>query len=203
MTRVEWPPGFDRTPPGDRSRNRSFDVSLSQAFDDLEAELRRLGVDDYRYSFDAQQRQRDNRPYARANPDDPSFVLRWTMDAAQYAIGCDAYTRLRDNVRTVGLYVREKRKMEGRPVATGESEFANARLPPGDEDALAMDDGSRRQPPHEVLGVAPDADPGVVKAAARELKKQHHPDAGGDVEAFKQVVTAEEALLDRQEGGRA
>ena len=64
----------------------------------------------------------------------------------------------------------------------GESEFANARLPPGDPERDAV--------------VAPDAPENVVKAAARELKKEHHPDTGGDEARFKQVVTAEEAMLD-------
>lgn len=48
------------------------------------------------------------------------------MDGEQYAGACDRFSRLRDNVRTVGLYVRKKRKMEQRPVVTGESELANA-----------------------------------------------------------------------------
>lgn len=108
MSSVEWPPNFDRRSSSERTRNNNYDVTLARAFDDLEAELERLGVDDYRYSFDARERKRDGRPYSRANPDDPSFVLRWSMGGDQYAVACDAYTRLRDNVRTVGLYVREE-----------------------------------------------------------------------------------------------
>lgn len=199
--RVEWPAGFDVTPPSERSKNRSYDVSLSKAFSDLEAELDRLGVGDYRYGFDADQRKTDNRPYARASPDDPSFVLRWRMDGEQYAVACDRYLRLRDNVRTVGHYIREKRKMESRPVATGESEFANARLPPGDGDSSRDGDvvaapPADRPDPCEVLGVARDAPVEVVAAAARELKKQQHPDNGGSTESFQQVVAAEQELLE-------
>jgi hypothetical protein len=55
-----------------------------------------------------------------------------------------------------------------------------------------------RQPPHEILGVAKDADEEVVKAAARQLKKKYHPDgAEPDQERFQAVVRAEEDLLDR------
>ena len=136
----------------------------------------------------------DQRPYSRANLDDPGFVLRWTMDGDQYAVACDRYSRLRDNVQTVGLYLRQKRKMEQRPDETGESEFANARLPPGDESAEPV---VARPPPHEILEVAPDADPAVVKAAARQKLKQHHPDRGGDQEQFREVQRAREDLLDR------
>lgn len=196
MSRIDWPAGFDRHDESERTRNNSFEVSLSKAFDDLEAELDRLGVDEYRYEFDADQRKTDNRPYARASPDDPSFVLRWTMDGEQYAVACDRYSRLRDNVRTVGHYIREKRKMESRPVATGESEFANARLPPGDDERDKIVARPPDEDPHEVLGVAPDAPEGVIKAAARELKKENHPDNGGSTAEFQRVVEAEEELLE-------
>jgi DnaJ-domain-containing protein 1 len=189
---LDWPHGFDRTPAGERERNNSFDVSLSKAFDDLEAELDRLGVDEHRYEFDARQRKRDQRPYARANPDDPSFVLRWTMDNNQYAVACDTYSRLRDNVRTVGLYIREKRKMESRPVATGESEFANARLPSGDEsDAVVA-----QEPPHAILNVSRDADPDEIREAFRKRVQRVHPDHDGSEEEFRRAKNAKEAMLD-------
>jgi DnaJ-domain-containing protein 1 len=192
---LDWPRRFERTSPGDRGRNNSFDVTLSKAFSDLETELDRLGVEDdgYRYSLDARQRNTDQRPYQRANPDDPGFVLRWRMDGADYAVACDRYSRLRDNVRTVGLYLREKRKMEQRPVVTGESEFANARLPSGDDETEAV---VARQPPHEVLGVEPDAPEAAVKGAYRGLLKERHPDHGGSQEDFERLQEAKEAMLD-------
>jgi DnaJ-domain-containing protein 1 len=85
--------------------------------------------------------------------------------------------------------------MADRPVTTGQSEFATARLPSGNEDAIVADSGDPRQP-HEVLGVDPDAPPEVVKGAARQLMKKHHPDQGGDVAEYKAVVRAQEAMLD-------
>jgi len=193
---LDWPAGFDRTEPSERTRNRKFDVTLAQAFDDIETELDRLGADEFRYSFDARQRKSDQRPYSRANPDDPGFALRWTMDEEQYAVACDYYTKLRDNVRTVGLYLREKRKQEARPVETGESEFANARLPPADQEDVVVAAAGEQEAPHEILDVAPDAAPEIVKAAARSLKKKHHPDNGGDTSQFRRIIDAEEAMLD-------
>jgi len=195
MSRLDWPPGFERVPSVEREPNRNYEVSLSTALDELEAELDRLGVEEVRLSTAAPQRQRDNRPYANASPDDPGAVVRWMMDGEQYAVACDAYSRLRDNVRTIGLYVREKRKMEQRPVETGESEFANARLPSGEQESVVVaGDGSGRSP-HEILGVAADAPDETVRGAARQLKRKHHPDRGGDRERFKAVVAAEKAML--------
>jgi len=122
-------------------------------------------------------------------------VLRWSMDGEQYAVACDAYTRLRDNVRTVGHYLNEKRKMENRPVATGESEFANARLPPGEQDDVVVADAGDDREPHEILGVAPDASNAVVKGAYRELLKERHPDHGGSQSEFQKLRAAKDAML--------
>ncbi len=195
---VDWPPQFDRTPTSERERTSKFSVTFQQALDDIERELLdRVGADDWRVSTAAPHRKRDGRPYADARPDDSAVVVRWSMGGEQFAVACDQYTDWRDNARAIGLYIREKRKMSDRPVTTGQSEFATARLPSGSEDALVTTaaDGSKEEP-HEVLGVAPDAPETVVEAAARRLRKEHHPDQGGSVEHFKRVNEAEEAMLD-------
>ncbi len=191
---LDWPPGFDRTPPGDRERNNRFDTGLRQSIDDLADELDRVGVDQWRLSTDAEhQKQNPRYPYADASPDDPGAVVRWTMNDQQYAAACDAYTRLRDNIRSLYLYIREKRKMNQRPVTTGESEFANARLPSGnDGDVVAT-----RPPAHEILGVARDADPEEVREAFRQQVQTVHPDHGGSQTAFELVKTARDQLLER------
>ncbi len=186
----------DRTPPRRRERTRKFEVTLAQSIDDIETELEgRVDVDDWRFSTAAPHRKKDGRPYADANPDDPGAVVRWTKDGNQYPVACDQYTKLRDNVRVIGLYVREKRKMDNRPVKTGQSEFATARLPPGDEDVDAIAVEPTREP-HEVLSVAEDAPEAVVKGAARQLKKEKHPDRGGSSEELQRVLKAEGEMLE-------
>jgi hypothetical protein len=197
MPSLDWPTGFERTDDADREPNNRIKVSLAQAFDGVEQELARLGVDEgsYRYDFDAPQRKTDQRPYSRANPDDPGFVLRWKMDAANYAVACDAYSRLRDNVRAIGLYLREKRKMEQRPVETGESEFANARLPPAGEDQAVVA-AEAATPAHQILGVDPDASDEEVQEAARERLLEAHPDHGGSAAELAEIRNAREAMLD-------
>jgi len=78
-----------------------------------------------------------------------------------------------------------------RPVKTGDAEFAAARLPSGDEDAVVA-----REPPHEVLGVHPDAPDSVVEAAFRaEVKKAHPDQESGSREQFERVRNAKEAML--------
>jgi len=196
---IDWPNHLERTDAQDRKRGKSkFNVTQSKAFSHLETQLDRLGVDKWAYDFDAPKRQKDGRPYSRRSPDDPGFVLRWEINGIDYAAACDAYDDLRANVRAIGLWFKEKRMMEGRPVATAEDEFANAALPPGnEEEAIVVPAGDEKEP-HEILGVSPDADPVVVKGAKRQLQAKHHPDSGSepDEQKFKQVVEAAEAMVD-------
>ncbi len=51
--------------------------------------------------------------------------------------------------------------MEQRPVVTGESECANARLPPAEDEAIVAE-----VPPRAVLDVEPDADDKTIRTAA-------------------------------------
>ncbi|MFC4449807.1 J domain-containing protein [Halorussus aquaticus] len=192
MSELDWPTGFARTESQNRERNNRFEASLRDSIDDLESELERLDVDDWRLSTDARHQKRNPKyPYADASPDDPSAVVRWTMDGDQFAVACDAYSRLRDNVRTLYLYIREKRKMEQRPVVTGESEFANARLPSGDDGHAVV----AQEPPHEILGVERGADADEVREAFRREVQTVHPDHGGSEAEFRRVKDAREAML--------
>jgi DnaJ-class molecular chaperone len=107
------------------------------------------------------------------------------MDGEQFAVACDHYMDWRDNARSIALYIKEKRKMSDRPVTTGQSEFATARLP-----------STVAEPPaHAVLGVDRDATDEEIKQAFRKQAKETHADQGGDTEAFKRVKRAKEAML--------
>ncbi len=124
------------------------------------------------------------------------------MEGDQFAIACDTWTDVRSNTREIGLYVREKRKMENRPVTTGQSEFATARLPPADEDAIAAPAASSEdvlnKEPHEILEVTPDAPGEVVRAAfkAQVRNLNGHPNTDGSSAGFQRLKRAREAILD-------
>lgn len=196
---VDWPHWADRHDPRERERTSKYSVTLHQAISDLEDDLlERVGADDWRLSTAAPHRKSDGLPYANSNPDDPAVAVRWTNDGEQYCVACDRYTDVRDNVRTIGLYVAEKRKMSDRPVETGQDEFATARLPPAEGEPgpdLVVAEAPDREP-HEVLGVDPDAPEPVVRGAFRELTKAAHGD-GGDDDAYdvQELKQARDALL--------
>lgn len=190
MSRLDWPDGFERTPASEREPNHNFEATLGQTTSDLETELDRLDPERWRVSIGNQHTKSNGLPLHNANPDDPGFALYWRKDGEQFAVACDAYSRLRDNVREVYLWVHETRLRGNREVETGETEFAAARLPSGDDDAITTP-----VPPAEVLDVSPNASPEEVREAYRERVKEVHPDQGGSEEEFHRVERAKEKLL--------
>lgn len=194
MSSLDWPPEFERTSVHERERNNSYQASLGQTTKEIATEMDRLDPTNWRASTASggSHVKSSGLPKHSANPDDPGFVLRWSMDGEQFAVACDAFTRLRDNARTVYLWVHETRMRGQRPVTTGESEFAAARLPAGDDVVEVTAE------PHEILGVPSDASPEEINDAFRERVKQTHPDReGGSQEAFDRVQRARKAMLGR------
>ncbi|WP_324662398.1 J domain-containing protein [Haloarcula sediminis] len=190
MTAIDWPAGFDRTPPARREPNRSFEASLADTTEAIATEMARLDPDDWRASIGNSHTKSNTLPQYNANPEDPGFVLRWSKNGQQFAVACDAYTRLRDNAREVYLWVHETRMRGNRAVETGESEFAAARLPNSDDDAVVA-----AEPAHKVLGLDPDPSEADVRAAYQSAVKDAHPDHGGSPEELRAVRRAKEVLL--------
>ena len=190
---LNWPAEFERTDPSDReSYPGGFRVTRSTAFQNVLDELRTWdGVTDVQLDSGAEHQKRNpNKPYANASFDDPGVVVRFTKEGEEMAAACDRWDNPRDNAQDLYHYLHETRMQEQRGTVTAESEYEKLRLPSGDGDAIATGPA-----PHEVLEVAPDAGEDVVEAAARRRKAQTHPDQGGDEEAYKRVVEAEEAML--------
>lgn len=207
---IDWPDRFERTDPSDRTRNNSYQATLGSTTQDLATEMDRLDPDEWRASTASggAYTKSNGLPKAKANPSDPGFVVYWTKDGEQFAVACDDSPRLRDNVRTVYLWIHETRLRGNRPVVTGESEFATARLPPGDVDdddrvatgeaivangAVEMDVDEAA----DLLGVSPDSPDRVVSTAFQEKIKQDHPDAGGDGDVSR-LKEARDVLVDER-----
>jgi len=137
---IDWPAGFERTDEYHRLSGSKFQASLADTTSEIAAEMDRMGVDEWHASTGScgAYTKSNGLPKHNANPDDPGFVLRWSKDGEQFAVACDKYRRLRDNCRSVYLWVHETRMRSNRPVQTGEDEFAAARLPSGEDDAVAV-----------------------------------------------------------------
>ena len=189
---LAWPALRPRTP-GHRRRSAGFALSLEQSQRELLRELRLLNARDVVVSTNVAVR-RDGLFYASGpEPTDPGVAVYFDrfvpagcglVQRRSFVIACDSYTRLRWNVRAVGVTIEALRAI-ARHGATEmlEQAFTGfAALPPA---------GPRHW--SDVLGVPRSASPEVVRAEFRHLVKQHHPDAGGDAERFREVSAAFEA----------
>jgi len=134
--------------------------------------------------------RRDGLPRSGYEPDDPGVAVYWTClkingRSQEYAIACDVWDRVRDNLHAVELSVGALRGL----ARWGASEIVRraftgfAALPP------APDDGWWR----EVLDVRSDATLEQCEAAYRAEAHNAHPDRCGTDEAMKQLNAAIEA----------
>lgn len=197
MSNLDWPTDFERTPMGKReSYPHGFRVSRSDAFDNILAELRKLGARNVQLDTGAEHQQRNpNKPYANSEFDDPSVVVRFERDGQQYAIPCDRWDNPRDNGQAIARYIDAKRAIERYGVSTIESEFSTQALPSGEEDEDVVVAGAGRSA-HEILGVSENAPEATVRGAYRELLKKRHPDHGGSTAEFRRLLVAKETLLE-------
>ncbi len=180
MSLLHWPDEIERTPKHERDDCTKFSTSLRKTRSQLKTEMERLGVDEWRIEE------------VGGGSGDPGVVLRWIDDGVDYAAACDRHKTKTANLREVYLWVNETRMREQREVQTAEDAFAAARLPSGDEEAGVV---VGEEPPHEILGVDPDADTKEIKRAYRDRAGDVHPDRGGSEEEFKQVKSAKEQML--------
>lgn len=180
-TLLNWPEEFDRTPEHRRESTSKFSVGYQRTRKELRREFDRMGVDSWRLD-DVQSR------------DEPGIVVRWEQDGVQYAVACDQYTSKKDNIREIYLWINETRMRSDRPVETGQDDFAAAKLPPGGEtgtgETIVAD-----EPPHEILGVDPDATVNEIRTAYREKLKHAHPDSGGSGEELQRLREAKDRML--------
>lgn len=193
----QWPAGVERTPERERRPYPGgFEVSRQQAFDSIIEELEKYDA----VNVDVQTagpmlKDQPHRPYASFDGDDPTVVVYFDREGRGYVVPCDKWDSLRDNARAIALYLKSKRAIERYGVGTMNSELSTQALPSGDEDVLVAGDGRSRIDPYEWLGVSPEADPSIVKAAIRQMKGKHHPDNENNPKEYRRAQRVEEELF--------
>lgn len=194
---LHWPLGQKRTPPILRKDARFGNTSIGAQVDELANEMRNLGCRSWLISSNLRMRN-DGLPFSQQRmPDDSGIAVYFKMSGKDHVLACDRWHRPEHNLRAIVLHIAALRGQDRWGVGTLEQAFAGyAALPPA-ASAPAKREWS------EVLGVQWDDESVHVKARYRALVKQHHPDAGGDVAAFKEVQAAWEeycGILERAGG---
>jgi len=107
------------------------------------------------------------------------------------SLKCDRFYDVETNLRAIYLVLEPTRLAAQRGILQELAAAAVALLPAGNP----------KRPPHEVLGIAENADIDIAEAVHRTLAKRHHPDVGGSNEKMQEINDAlEEFKLARSTG---
>lgn len=179
---LTWATIYPRTPQHKREAAR-FEVGFSVARDDLLNELRLLGAKNLVMSSNVPLRE-DGLPYAKyKEPDDPGVAVYFQIKDKNYALCCDRWLKVKDNLRAIGLHIAAMRGMERWGVGSLEQAFMGYQaLPPQANEKKWWD----------VLSVSPRASDDEVREAYRKLARQHHPDYGGSPDKMAAINAAYE-----------
>jgi DnaJ-domain-containing protein 1 len=175
---LTWATIYPRTPQHKRETAR-FEVSFSTARDDLLNELRLIGAKNLVISSNVPLRQ-DGLPYAKyKEPDDSGIAVYFQIKDKSYALCCDRWLKVKDNLRAIGLHIAAMRGQQRWGVGSVEQAFAGYQaLPPQVSERKWW----------EVLGVDVRASNDAVKTAYRKLARKYHPDGRSSPDSEKMTV---------------
>lgn len=180
---LEWPVGRPRTT--SRKKSDFSDLAFAKCRDDLLAELRRFGARQVVLSTSVPLR-RDGLPYSNlGQPDDPGVAVYFTIGTGKpryYAIACDQYRKVEDNMRALVHTIAAMRTIDrhGGSQLLEQAMSGFTALPPADQP----------KPWRSVLGVSLQASWAVVRERHRELVLRHHPYRGGSAERMAEINRA-------------
>lgn len=185
---LRWPDMWPRTPLHERKSHSAFKVSGDKARRDLIAELKKMGCTDVRVCSNVPVRN-DGMPYAdqaRRRIDDPGVAVWFTRNGTTMAMARDKYQRPEDNLRDLGLAVRDMNALalHGGAIMMERAFSGFAALPP------PLD--WRR-----TLGFKPDqrVTRAEINTAHRRLALEHHPDVTGDHKKMADLNVARDKAL--------
>jgi hypothetical protein len=193
---LTWPHPQPRTAPHART-HAAFKVDTGDSISHLVANLRMLNTRQVIISSNVPTK-RDGLPYADfREPTDPGVAVYFDRYVKStdprvfggagawlpFVIACDHYTKLRWNLRAIGMTVEALRTIARHGASSMlEQAFTGfAALPPA---------SNGKKPWWEVLGVHVGCTIEEAREAWIELVKIHHPDAGGDTKRMAEINAA-------------
>lgn len=186
---LAWPSHKGRKTPyqrrsGNFKANGSF-ISVAKAVMRVDAELTRLNATYPLISSNVEFRL-DGLPRSdRPAPSDPGVCVYFMLKGKPYAMACDGYTNVAQNIAAIAAHLEASRAIERHGVATAaETLQAFTALPP-------PADTKPKRPWWEVLGIQRDgATEEDIKAMFRSKARRAHPDQGGTADAMSELNEA-------------
>ena len=207
---LQWPVGWKRTPEHRRRRaqfhktkavyrdgqhayNAKDDISVADAVERVRAVLGRMGIsDDWMVISTNLELRLDGLPRSgQRMPADPGASVYWIDRAVgkpQRCMAVDMYDRVEHNLAAIAATLEALRAIERHGGA--------AILDRAFTGFTALPSAIMGQKPwRETLGFEPEetVSPSRLEISYRALRSKHHPDKGGEAEAFAAVQRAYEA----------
>lgn len=174
-----WPRGRPRTPAAER-KEASFTFTLAGAREEVLRECRLMGASYITVSSNLSLK-RDGLPYGnQPNPRDPGIAVYFHVGTTKYAMSCDRWTLIEDNLHAIGLSIGAMRGLDrwgsGDMVKQAFSGFEYKALPAAREEwkAIFGDLGTLAH----------------VKKRYRVLAAKAHPDHGGSENEMQRLNAA-------------
>lgn len=184
---LQWPTGQKRAPFKQVSR---FEASLFSATTKLENELRLLGAKRVIATSNLKVSKTLSRPLTdQRQPEDRGVAVYFELKGQELCIAVDRWYHVEDNVHAIALSIGAIRGLErwggGDMVERSFQGFA----------ALPASTAGSGRSWSEVLGIPHTASPEQIRQTYRQLVRSHHPDLGGDREAFEEIQRAYEEAM--------
>lgn len=181
---LQWLPQQPRTNRPQRSRFGQH--STSKAGNYLVAELERLGAKNCIISSNLQERARGGGFYANQRVDDAGVVVYFKLKGSDKAMACDKWDKPEHNLWALYNSISAIRGLE----RWGGSEFLDGlftgfKALPSPEDVIIT----------SIQYFTDCSDKEEVKQIYRNLVKQLHPDAGGNINEFQEMKRQYENII--------
>lgn len=182
---LNWPPFRERTQ-GPWRRKANFKTTQARARDELLRQLNLLNATDIVISSNVATYTRGGQVFMYADQiaasQDPGVAVYYKWRNEQYALACDQWTTVTDNLQALNKTVEAIRGIER--WGTGEmmkAAFSGFKALPVSEPVQKW---------YEVLGLTWSANKDQVREAYRRLAMIHHPDKGGSAVMFQKIKNA-------------
>lgn len=163
-------------------------LTTAAGADRVEAEVQRLGGKYLLISSNVEVTLSGRPRSGQRAPEDPGVCIYFHLDKAPFAMACDRYTTVADNLAAIAAHIEATRAITRYGVASAaETLQAFAALPPPAPTSL----GFRQW--WDVLGVPSRPALSEVESAYRRLAAERHPDAGGSDTLMAELNAARDA----------
>jgi hypothetical protein len=189
---LKWPFGQQRTESW-RRKDAAFATSQGRARDELIKELRMMGATNVVITSNVATYERGGQTIMYANQkaanDDPGVSVFYSWKGDQYALACDKWKTVVDNLQALNKTVNAIRGIE----RWGSGDMMKAAFAGFKE----LPQQKPKRPWWEVLGIAKTNDEEIIKIAFRRKAFELHPDRGGTTEAMQELNEAYKEALNQ------